>query len=204
MVRRLTTCLAAASAIVAAGCASTRLDAQWLDAQAPPLELRGSKVLVACEAYDVTVRQLCQDQLAAEVTARGATPVVAPEMSGIPPGQPVPAERYLASARASGARGVIASTVTLADRQVGSGMSIGLGGFGIGTGAVRAGVGVSVPIGGGEVSSAYAAETRISDTATGRMRWSGKATAPASRDVAEQMSSLARTLLDAADKAGVF
>jgi hypothetical protein len=36
------------------------------------------------------------------------------------------------------------------------------------------------------------------------MLWSGKATAPGSRDVGEQMSSLARTLLEAADKAGMF
>ena len=196
-------CLCAAAATLA-GCASTRMDAQWLDPQAPTLAMRGKKVLVACEAYDTTVRMLCQDQLAAEVAARGATPVAAPEMSGIPPGQPVPAERYMASARASGASAVIASSITLADRQVGSGLSIGLGGFGIGTGRVRGGVGVSLPVGGGDVTSAYASETRISDVASGRLHWTGKATAPASRDVGEQMSSLARTLLEAADKAGLF
>mgnify|MGYP006138207681 CR=1 FL=1 len=33
-------------------------------------DLRGQRVLIACEAYDVTIQQLCQDQLAAEVTAR--------------------------------------------------------------------------------------------------------------------------------------
>jgi hypothetical protein len=196
---------AALSAAVLCGCASTtRLDAQWVDAQAPSPALRGQRVLVACEAYDITVQQLCRDQLAAEVTARGATAVSAPEITDVPRGQPVPLERYVTLARANGAAAVVSSTVTLADRRVSEGVSLGLGGFGIGGGNVRAGVGVSVPVGGGQVSTGYASDTRITAAGTGRMLWSGKATAPASRDVGEQMSSLARTLLDAADKAGMF
>src|SRR3990170_7087498 len=67
-------------AAVLAGCAgTTRLDAPWVDAQAPSPALRGQRVLVACEAYDITIQQLCQDQLAAEVTARGATAISAPQ-----------------------------------------------------------------------------------------------------------------------------
>ena len=70
--------LAAAFVLGTAGCASSpQLAAQWTDPQLGPQSafLRGSRVLVACDVADVTVRQLCQDQVAAEVSARGATPL---------------------------------------------------------------------------------------------------------------------------------
>ena len=101
-------------------------------------------------------------------------------------------------ARANNASAIVSSTVTLADRQVspGGGVSIGLGGFGYGGGSGNVsggvGVGVSMPVGGGQVSNAYAADTRITSAGTGRMLWSGKASSPASRNVGEQMTSLAR------------
>ena len=46
----------AAAAVLLASCASTRLDAQWSDQQLTPGSLRGARVMVACEAYDL-VRQ---------------------------------------------------------------------------------------------------------------------------------------------------
>ena len=70
--------LAAALVLAAAGCTSSpQLAAQWTDPQLGPQSafLRGSRVLVACDVADLTVRQLCQDRVAAEVSARGATPV---------------------------------------------------------------------------------------------------------------------------------
>ena len=198
-------------AAVLAGCASTtRLDAQWVDGQAPSPAMRGQRVLIACEAYDITIQQICLDRLAAEVSARGATAISAPEITDVPRGQPVPVERYVALARANNVSTIVSSTVSVADRQVnqGGGISVGLGGFGIGGGSGNVsggvGVGVSVPVGGGQVTVGYASDTRITSAGTGRMLWSGKATSPASRDVGEQMASLARTLLEAADKAGMF
>jgi hypothetical protein len=201
---------AALSAAVLAGCATTQLDAQWIDAQSPSPAMRGQRVLVACEAYDITIQQICLDQFAAEVTARGATAISAPVITDVPRGQPVPVERYVALARANNASAIVSSTVTLADRQVspGGGVSIGLGGFGYGGGSGNVsggvGVGVSMPVGGGQVSNAYAADTRITSANTGRMLWSGKASSPASRNVGEQMTSLARILVETADKAGMF
>jgi hypothetical protein len=190
--------------LVLAGCASTKLDAQWLDAQHAPLRLQGARVVVACEAVDTTLRQLCQDELAAEVTARGATAVPVPVPADVPPGAQAPVERYLAAARERGAQAVLATTVTLADRQISPGVSIGFGGFGIGSGRVQGGVGVSVPVGGGDVRSSYAADARLTDVASGKLVWSARATAPASQDTSAQMASLARTLVSAADKAGAF
>ncbi len=63
--------LLASTALTA--CASTTLDAQWRDPQVPGSYLRGARVLVTCEAGDLTVKKVCEDQLVAELTARGAT-----------------------------------------------------------------------------------------------------------------------------------
>ncbi|MBC7973936.1 MAG: hypothetical protein H7138_03050, partial [Myxococcales bacterium] len=64
------------AALAVAGCASgPQLDAQWSDPQLGSSYLRGARVLVACDAAELVVRQICQDQLAGEVVARGATPV---------------------------------------------------------------------------------------------------------------------------------
>ena len=54
-----------------------QLAAQWTDPQLGNQSafLRKSRVLVACDVADLTVRQLCQDRVAAEIAARGATPV---------------------------------------------------------------------------------------------------------------------------------
>jgi hypothetical protein len=70
-----------AGALLMAGCASTQLDAQWVDPQLANSSLRGAKVLVACEAAEAVVKRICQDRLAAEVTAHGATPVMAAQSS---------------------------------------------------------------------------------------------------------------------------
>ena len=47
----------ATAALSLAGCASTSLDAQWSDPQMGANPLRGAKVLVACEAYEMVIRE---------------------------------------------------------------------------------------------------------------------------------------------------
>lgn len=208
MNRRSACALAAAAALAACASAPT-LDAQWIDTQAPAQPLRGQRVLVACEAFDTVIRRICQDQLAAEVTARGATPVLAPDI--VPgPGTRVGDEAWLPAARNAGARAVLAATVSQGESAgggyYGGGPSIGLGGFG-GSRGGGVGVGISVPIGGGGgamPSTRYAATGRITDAASGRLLWTARATANGSGDFGSQMGDLARTVLGAADKAGMF
>lgn len=203
--RPLLTATALVSALLLGGCASTRLDAQWVDPQlGGGASLRGAKVLVACEAFESVVKQICQDQLAAEVTARGAVPVYAPRVVNPEPGRPLPAEQYFAAAREAGAKAVLSATVMLAARDLSPGMSIGIGGFGIGTGRVGVGGGVSVPIGGGQPTAGYATDNRITDVASGRLLWTAKASTPPSADINAQLGSLARTALGAAEKSGLF
>ncbi len=195
--------LFALAAAALAGCASgPQLDAQWSDPQLGAGYLHGARVLVACDAAEIVVRQLCQDQLASEVVARGATPVF------VAPGFAIATDRaldgqLLPAARDAGAKAVMVMTVAVAVNDVSPGFSIGIGGFGFGSHSAG-GVGVSAPIGGGKVTSGYAANGRVTDVASGRLVWTAKATAAPSSDVAAQMGDLSKAVLGAADKAGMF
>ncbi len=195
--------LAAAAASLLVACASTpRLDAQWADPSLGSSLLRGARVLVACDAFEVVIRQICQDQLASEVVARGATPVF------LAPGFPVATDRsidaqLLPAAREAGAKAMMVMTVAVAVNDGSPGFSIGIGGFGFGRHS-GVGVGVEAPIGGGRVTSGYSANGRVTDVPSGRLVWTAKATAPPSSDINAQMSELSQAVLGAADKAGLF
>jgi hypothetical protein len=62
-----------------AGCAGSRINAQWSDPQFAGQPPRGAKVLVACQAADPTLRRVCADRMAAKLSALGAVPVLAPD-----------------------------------------------------------------------------------------------------------------------------
>ena len=201
--RAIGAAIAATSAALLVACAATpQLDAQWSDPSLGPNFLRGARVLVACDAFEVVVRQICQDQLAAQVLARGATPVF------LAPGFPVATDRsvdaqLLPAAREAGAKAMMVMTVAVAVQDVSQPFQIGIGGFGFGSSG-SAGVGVSAPVGGGRVTSGYSANGRVTDVPTGRLVWTAKATAPPSSDVNAQMSELSKLVVGAADKAGLF
>lgn len=182
-----------------AGCASTQVDAQWSDPQRPPDLLRGARVMVACEAPDLTLKKLCQDQLASELVARNATPVPAPEIA---PGQgDAP---LLAAAGKLGVRALWVNRVSVAGAGATPSFSIGLGAFGLGGGSVRGGVGVSAPIAGGQTTYGFALEGRVSDVRSGKPAWSARASTPPSQDINQQMRELSRKLFEAADQAALF
>lgn len=183
--------LTAVAAILLAGCAGPTLDAQWRDPQLTANYLRGARVLVACEAAEVVLQRICEDELARGLKARGAVPVI----------NAGPADTT--AARAAGAKAVFNVGVNAASQAVSPGLQIGfgLGGFG---GNVGGGVGVSAPVGGGKVTSGYAANGRLTDAAGNRLMWTARAAAAPSSDVNAQLADLAKALLDAADKAGLF
>jgi hypothetical protein len=195
-------------AVLLAGCASTRLDAQWSDPQAAPGSLRGARVMVACEAYDLVIKRICQDQMAAAVTARGGTPVVAPDTTNQAPGRPLGAEQYLPAARGAGAKAVLTHYVTQADVSVSgpSSVSFGIGGFGFGGGGggVSTGVGVTTPVGGGHTNVGYALNSNVTETSSGRLLLTAKASAPPSSDATAQLSELTRVVFGAVDGAKLF
>ncbi|MBL8317756.1 MAG: hypothetical protein JNJ42_05095 [Burkholderiaceae bacterium] len=185
------------------GCASTNLDASWVDPQLAPGLLRGARVMVACEAHEVVLKQVCQDQLAAEVTARGGTPLPLGDTGSPGPGRAPVSEQLLASARAAGAKAVLVHAVTIADVASGGGMSLSIGGMSIG-GSGGVGVGVSMPVGTPRTHNGYAIESRITDAQSGRVLFTAKASARPSADTNAQLAELTRAVFAAAEQAKAF
>ena len=194
----------AACAALLAGCATTQVDAQWRNVDLPPSYLLGASVLVTCETGEQVVKRICEDQLGADLRARGVRVLVAAP-GALPSGVPVGATdvQYLPLARENGAKAVFSVSVGPAAQTVSQGVSlgIGLGGFGRGVGG---GVGVSAPIGGGQLSPGYAASGRVTDVASGRLMWTARASSPPSSDVNQQFTELSKSVLDAAASAGLF
>lgn len=191
--------------LLVAACASTpRVDAQWTDPAlgAHSSLLRGAKVMIACDSPDVAVRQVCQEQLASEVVARGAVPVFVPSDVPLLTDRALDGQ-LLPGARTASAKAVLVVTLTPAATDTGSGFSVGIGGFGFGRNSAL-GVGVDAPIGGGRVKTGFAANGRVTDVSSGRLVWTASAVAPPSADLNAQFAALSRAVLDSAEKAGLF
>ena len=197
--------LAAALVLAAAGCTSSpQLAAQWTDPQLGTQSafLRGSRVLVACDVADLTVRQLCQDRVAAEVSARGATPLFPGPDTLIATDRSIDGQ-LLAAARSADAKALMVLTLTPAVTDVSPGWSVGIGGFGYSRSS-SVGVGVTAPVGGGRVIMGYAANGRVTDVGSGRLVWSASASTAPSSELDVQLGELSKTVFGAADKSGLF
>ncbi|MBS1177113.1 MAG: hypothetical protein H6R06_1525 [Proteobacteria bacterium] len=191
-----------------AGCAGSRINAQWSDPQFAGQPPRGAKVLVACQAADPTLRRVCADRMAAKLSALGAVPVLAPDNGDVGEATAPTEVALLQTARSAGAVALLRTQISPEVVAVAPGPSIGIGIGGFG-GSYRSGggvgFGVSAPLGGaGPAETGYATTASLTDVASGRLMWSARASAPPSSDVAQQLSTLATLLLDAARQAGLF
>ena len=194
-----------AAALWLAGCASTQLNAQWSDPQFAGQSLRGVKVLIACQAADLTLQRVCTDRMAAQLSAAGAVAVPAAAVDAAPDVQDTQA--LVKAARASGAVAVMRTSLAPAASVASAGPSIGIGIGGFGGGyrsGGSVGFGVSAPIGGASVETGFGATANIIDVASGQLMWSASATAPPSKDFNAQMNELAVKLLDSARQMGLF
>jgi hypothetical protein len=63
---------------------------------------------------------------------------------------------------------------------------------------------MSVAVGPGQVNTGYAANSTLTDVASGRLMWTAKAAAPPSKDVTGQIADLSKAVLDGARKEGFF
>jgi hypothetical protein len=191
---------AALAALALAGCASTRLEAQWSDPQFQGRSLRGAKVLVVCDASEPVLTRICRDKLVAQVAAAGASPVTARE--DLPAG---PTDRTLAAARSAGATAVFGSSISQGSGAVGAGPTVGIG-VGGGSGGSGGGVGISLPIGGGgmQLDAGYAADVLVTDVATGRLMWTSKVTTGSWQSLDAVLGELVQTGVEGARKAGLF
>jgi len=190
-----------------AGCATTQVNVQWTEPEFKGRSLRGERVLVVCDAPDVATQRVCQEQVAARITAAGATPVIS-QNAGLTAGPPPTNDATLVAARGAGAKAIFGITVGVDVTVVNPGPSVGIGvgGFGgSGGGSVfGSSVGIGIPIGGGQATSGYAASMVLTDAATVKLMWSSKVTTPASSNVTAQMGELARVGVEAARGAGFF
>jgi hypothetical protein len=202
----------ASTALALGGCAAApTTGAEWIDPQFANISLRGSTVLVVCEAADLPVKRLCQDVLAAEVTAMGATAIIAADIAA--PGERPMAEAQLGAARAAGARSILSAAISPDATVVNPGPSVGVGlgsytgsgGWGSGSGsAVGVGVGFSLPVGGGQVQQALGATGALTNVASGKTMWTVRSSAPASGNTNAQVSQLGKAIVSAAQRAGFF
>ncbi len=192
----------AAGTLLAAGASTPQLDTQRADLGlgAHSALLHGAKVLVACDAFDVAVRQVCQDQLASEVVARGATPVFVAAGTQLLTDRAIDG-RLLPGAKTADAKPVLVVSLTPSTVDVDSRPSLSIGGFAFGRRSA-VGVGVSAPIGGGRVATGFQANGRLTDVPTGRQVWTASAAAAPSSDLDAPFAALAETVLDSADGAG--
>jgi len=187
-------------ACLLAACASTKMDAQWANPDFRGVKLSGKTVMVACQARDFTVQAVCEDQIARQLAAKGAKPLQF--IAGSPGVQPVN-EAVDAAAKRAGAPLVFRTTLSTSVPTVSPGPSIGIG---IGGGGSSGGGfgGISLPIGGGTVQEALAADAAIVDVASGKLMWSGRATGPSGSDSTAQLSELTRVIFESLQSTGVL
>lgn len=196
--------IAVLAALVFAGCsAPPQRWGEWIDPALGPASglLKDGKVLVACDSFDLSARAQCQDNLQRALEAKGAHTVAAPiDTTALNPreweGQ------LAASANAAGAKSVFILSLAPATTSMGSGMSVGVGGFSFGRGG-GAGIGLSAPIGGWGATG-FSATGRVTDVRNGRMVWTSTFAASPSSDFGAQFQELTRTVLDAAQGAGLL
>ena len=199
--------LALASLVVACltGCSSAPQQvAQWADPAVgrEARLLRGEKVVIACDAYDLTMQRICEHRLFNEVLAKGAFPV------RITAGTALLNDRALdgqlvADATKQGAKAIFTMTLTPANSDAGSGVSLGIGGFSFGRGG-GGGIGLSVPVGREGVATGFAASGRVTATGSNRMIWSASLLSSPSSDLDAQFATLSKSMVELAQGAGLF
>ena len=196
------------TAVALSACATTRMDAQWTNPAYLGKVARGGSVLVACEAQDLTLQRICEDQLAAALSARGAKPTLNSQLA--PATTPAAGnDPYVAAAKRVGARAIarmtLGATVPVAvDSGPRIGIGVGGGSWGGGGSSVGGGVGVGFPIGGSRVTQAFGAETALIDPSSGATMWSGRASSSTSQDMTGQITELAQVTADALVGAGML
>lgn len=190
--------------VLLSACASTRMDAQWTNPEYQGRNVRGASVLVACEAQDLTLQRICEDQLAAAVSARGAKPTLNSQLAPASGAPPAGNDPYVAAAKRLGARAIVRMTLSSGmPVAVDSGPSVGIGAGG-GGGRVGGGIGFSIPLGGARVSQAYGAETALIDPSNGATMWSGRASSSTSQNATGQITELAQTTVEALQSTGLL
>lgn len=194
--------------VLLAGCATTQMDAQWSNPDYSGRSLRGETVLVACEAQEVTLQRICEDEVAAQVSARGAKPTKNSTLSASGNAPAGATDPYAVAAKRIGARAIVRTTLAAGPPVVsdsGPVIGIGVGGGSFGGGSYRSGgAGVTLPVGGARATQSLSAETVLINPANGVTMWSGRATSPTNADAGGQVTELTRVIFEAVQKSGML
>lgn len=198
------------ASLVVAGCATARMDSQWVDRSFHDALAPGARVFVACETAVDSLRRLCEDAWAERMRTEGIAVVRSYGAAPLPADAGSNPARIDDAARASGASAVVrmklahgSHSVFQPGPQVGFGIGGGSGGGG---GFSFGGIGISLPIGGGGVSQRLemAASTTLTDLARGTVVWAGSARTEIDGDAGAPVSALTRVTVDAMKEAGVI
>jgi hypothetical protein len=183
------------------------MEAQWRDPQIGARALQGRTVLVVCRGLDLTLERICEDQLAADAQAIGARVVRADVVRDAPADPNAATGLLLRAARSVRADTVLAMTLERSNIVVapsGGSVGIGVGGSSGGWGSrTGGGIGISLPIGGAS-GPTLAASTSLTDAASGKLVWSGRARGSGTVNEAGQVGELSRLTADALKGAGLF
>lgn len=196
--------IAALLALLLAGCASTTLDGTWARAGVTGQRIEGP-VLVVGVARDETVRRLYEDQMAAQLAARGVAARRSYEaVPGALPGDGD--ERLLAAARSAGARYLLSTA--LIGQEVEQAVRYepwppaGFVGY---RGWYSAYWGWSWPAR-TEVRtySVYLAQTALIDVATDRVEWTARTRTVAPADLERETRAFVGVILGALSRDGLL
>jgi hypothetical protein len=193
-------------ALLLAACATPQMEAQWRDPQAGARSMQDKPVLVVCRGLELTLERICEDRLAADAQAIGLRVVrTEPPREGVDAAQT--AEALLEAARAARAQAVLAmrlewsgaAMVSPSGGTVGVGVGGGRGGWGGGTSGA---IGITLPLGG--YGPALASGTSLTDVATGKVIWSGRARGSGAVGAPAQVGELSQVTTEALRATGLF
>lgn len=191
--------------LLLAACATPQMEAQWRDPQAAVRSLQGKPVLVVCRGFDLTLERICEDRLAADAQAIGIR-VVRAELPRDAIADPAAGDALLKVARAVRADAVLAMRLEWSGGSVspsGSTVGVGVGGSRGGwSGGTSGAIGITLPLGG--TGPALASGTSLTDVATGKLVWSGRARGSGTVSESAQLGELTRLTTEALKGAALF
>ncbi len=196
---------AALGALCLAGCASTQIDAQWTNPDYRGRSLRGAPGArrLRGAGTDAAADLRGPGGEPGRGDGRGADPRLATGRVRAP--RPPRGRIRISRPRGASARARScaprSTTGAVVAAPAGPTIGIGIGGGG---GSVGGFGGLSFPVGGTRVNSAYATETAIIDPANGAIMWSARGSSSASQDTTSQIAELAQTAAGAMKQAGFF
>lgn len=193
-------------ALLLGACATPQMQAQWRDPQVAQRSMQGKSVLVICRGFDMTLERICEDRLATDAGAIGMR-VLRSDQPREAVADPAVTEALLKAGRAARADAVLAMrlewSAATAVAPGGSTVGVGIGGGrGTWSGGTSGAVGITLPLGGS--GPALAASTTLTDMATGKLVWSGRAVGSGAVGEAAQVGELTRLSAEALRAAALF